>query len=254
MRGTPVVGITGYHVLGEEGVGGKFRGLAGQGFSVIGHDYINAVSQAGGIPIGIPVGDPATARSIIKRLDGLVLAGGEDMDPTLYGAHPDGRCGTIRPERDLFELQLLGEALALNKPILAICRGMQLLNVFFGGTLYLDIADYSDQVLSHQFSRAPRWYLAHRVQLLSPLLQRLYQADEIRTNSYHHQAVHELGEGLQVAAVAEDGIVEGLLHPDHPQLLAVQWHPEMLSVKHEEGLIPFHWLLEQIRSEGGCSA
>lgn len=253
MRTMPLIGITGYHVAGEEGVGGTFRGVKGQGFSVIGHDYIEAVKKAGAIPIGIPVGDISACRDIVQALDGLILAGGEDIDPQLYGSSPDLRCWTIAPERDRFELQLIEEALRLHKPLLAICRGMQLLNVSFGGTLYLDISDHSDKVLAHQFARAPRWYLAHRVKLLSSSLQQLYKADEIRTNSYHHQAVNKLGTGFEVAAVAEDGIIEGIAHPDHPNVLAIQWHPEMMAVRHEEGLVPFRWLVDQIKGGGGPS-
>ncbi|WNR46926.1 gamma-glutamyl-gamma-aminobutyrate hydrolase family protein [Paenibacillus roseipurpureus] len=250
MRKKPLIGITGYHVPGEEGVGGTFRGVKGQGFSVIGHDYIQAVKQVGAIPIGIPVGDRSTCSEILQAIDGLILAGGEDIDPQLYGSSPDLRCWTITPERDYFELALIEEALRLHKPILAICRGMQLLNVCFGGTLYVDISDHGEHVLAHQFSRAPRWYLGHRVKLLTPSLKKLYQANEIRTNSYHHQAVNQLGAGLEAAAVADDGIIEALIHPNHPNLLAVQWHPEMMAVKHEEGLIPFRWLIDQVNGGG----
>lgn len=253
MRTKPLIGITGYHVAGEEGVGGTFRGVKGQGFSVIGHDYIVAVKKAGGIPIGIPVGDISVCRYIAEALDGVILAGGEDIDPLLYGASPDLRCWTIAPERDRFELQLIDEALRLQKPLLAICRGMQLLNVSFGGTLYVDISDHSEGALAHQFARAPRWYLAHRVKLLAPALRQIYKADEIRTNSYHHQAVHKLGTGLEAAAVAEDGIIEAIAHPDHPNVLAIQWHPEMMAVRYEEGLVPFRWLVDQTNGEGGSS-
>jgi putative glutamine amidotransferase len=252
MGKKPLIGVTGYHVAGEEGVGGTFRGVKGQGFSVVGHDYIEAVKKVGAIPVGIPVGEPADCRETVQALDGLILAGGEDIDPQLYGASPDLRCWTIAPERDRFELQLIEEALKQRKPLLAICRGMQLLNVSFGGTLYLDIADHAGSVLAHQFSRAPRWYLAHKVMLIAPSLQKLYQAEEIRTNSYHHQAVRRLGAGLEPAAVAEDGIIEAIAHPDHPNVLAIQWHPEMMAVRYEEGLVPFRWLVE--RTNGGGEA
>ncbi|WP_018131027.1 gamma-glutamyl-gamma-aminobutyrate hydrolase family protein [Effusibacillus pohliae] len=251
MKRTPIIGITGYHVRGEEGYGGSFRGVPGQGFSVVGHDYIHAVQRAGGIPLGVPVGDVSHAHEVIEAVDGLILSGGEDIDPMLYGSHPDLRCWTIVPERDRFELALIEEALRQNKPLLAVCRGMQLVNVFFGGSLYLDLSDCPGEVLAHQVPRAPRWYTAHRVNLISPVLQQLYQAEQIETNSYHHQAVKAAGGGLQVAAVAEDGIVEGLVHPDHPQLLAIQWHPEMMAVRSEAGLIPFRWLVDTIRQRNG---
>lgn len=251
MRTMPLIGITGYHVAGNEGVGGTFRGMPGQGFGVIGHDYIHAVQKVGAAPVGIPACDPAACGRIVEALDGLVMAGGEDVDPHLYGANPDLRCGIIAPERDRFELRLIEEALLQKKPILAICRGMQLLNVSFGGTLYVDVADHSADVLAHQFARAPRWYKAHRVKLLTAELRRIYGTDEVRVNSYHHQAVRRLGEGLVAAAVAEDGIVEAIVHHGHPNVLAVQWHPEMMAVHDDEGLIPFHWLMDQIDGRSG---
>ncbi|AZN41737.1 gamma-glutamyl-gamma-aminobutyrate hydrolase family protein [Paenibacillus albus] len=247
MRTMPLIGITGYYVSGAEGVGGMFRGMPGQGFGVIGHDYMHAVQKVGAAPVGIPACDPSACRRIVEALDGLVLAGGEDVDPQLYGANPDLRCGIITPERDRFELQLIEEALRQKKPILAICRGMQLLNVSFGGSLYVDIADHSADVLAHQFARAPRWYMAHRVTLLDEGLRRLYGTDEIKVNSYHHQAVRRLGTGLAASAVAEDGIIEAIVHHDHPSVLALQWHPEMMAVHDDEGLIPFRWLIDQIK-------
>ncbi|WP_308633943.1 gamma-glutamyl-gamma-aminobutyrate hydrolase family protein [Paenibacillus silvisoli] len=251
MSTMPLIGITGYHVAAEEGVGGTFRGRLGQGFGVIGHDYMDAVQKAGAAPIGLPACDPSACGRIVEALDGLVIAGGEDVDPQLYGAIPDLRCGIIAPERDRFELRLMEEALRQRKPILAICRGMQLLNVSFGGTLYVDIADHSANVLAHQFARAPRWYKAHKVMLLEGELRQLYGTDTIQVNSYHHQAVRRLGVGLVAAAVAEDGIIEAIVHPDHPNVLALQWHPEMMAVHDDEGLLPFRWLVDQINGRSG---
>lgn len=247
MRRKPLIGITGYHVMGEEGYGGSLRGLPGQGFSVVGHDYIQAVMKAGGIPVGIHVGDPDSCQELISSLDGLVLSGGEDIDPSLYHSHPDMRFGIINPERDRYEMKLLEAALEQKLPVLAICRGMQLVNVYFGGTLYKDIQDFSDNVLSHQFCKGPRWYPAHKVKLTHSSLIDLYQEETIMTNTYHHQAVRNLAEGLLVTARSEDGIVEGISHPEHPQLLAIQWHPEMMAVKLEAGLKPFQWLMKQVK-------
>lgn len=251
MSRLPFIGITGYHVTADEGFGGKLRGLPGQGFSVVAHDYINAVSRAGAIPVGIPVGDTKRVEAIASQLDGFIFSGGEDLDPVLYDERPDMRFWTLSPERDHFELELLKAAFTLYKPVVAICRGMQLVNVYFGGTLYKDIADVPGNPLSHQFNRAPRWYLAHKVAFTHPLLQTVFKADELITNSYHHQVVKDVGQGLVVAAVAEDGVVEGLVHPDYPNLVAVQWHPETLAVKYETGMAVFRWLIEQTRKKEG---
>lgn len=244
--GKSTIGITGYHVGSEEGFGGKLRGITGQGFSVVGHDYIQSVHRAGGLALGLPVADADDCAEMVATVDALIITGGEDVNPRLYGEHPDLRCSALSPERDAFELALIREACAQNKPLLCICRGLQILNVYFGGTLYRDISDHAQTPLAHQFDKVPRWYHAHSVRLLAPGLRELYGSEEIEVNSYHHQAVESVGQGLQVAAVAEDGIVEALVHPDFPNLLAVQWHPEMMAVKWEEGLLPFQWLLSRI--------
>lgn len=251
MSRLPFIGITGYHVTAEEGFGGKLRGLPGQGFCVIAHDYIDAASRAGAVPVGIPVSDMEQVGEIASSFDGFIFSGGEDIDPALYGERPDMRFWTLSPERDRFELELLRAALTLNKPVVAICRGMQLVNVYFGGTLYKDISDIPGNPLSHQFNRAPRWYLAHKVKLIHPFLQTMFAADELMTNSYHHQVVKDVGKGLVAGAVAEDGVVEGLVHPDYPNLVAIQWHPETLSVKYEVGMTVFHWLIKQAQKKEG---
>jgi putative glutamine amidotransferase len=252
----PIIGITGYHVAPEEGYGGTFRGVAGQGFHVLGHDYIHAVGRAGGVAMGIPVQAMTTCDAILDAVDGLIFSGGEDIDPALYGQHPDERLWTVQPDRDRFELVLLTAALRRQMPVLAICRGLQLLNVLFGGSLYKDNADRptNETKITHQFNRVPRWYPMHRVQLRSRALQQLYGTEEIQTNSYHHQSVNNVGQGLVVSAVAEDGMVEGLEHPDYPNLLAVQWHPEMMAVHDASGLIPFQWLVNTITAESAKKA
>lgn len=269
MTKQPMIGITGYHILPEEGVGGPLRGLPGQGFNLLGHDYINSVRGAGGIPVGLPVNlhNQDEIAEVVRRLDGFVLSGGEDVDPKRYGEYLDERVQRISLERDEFELRLAREILSQNKPLLGICRGVQLLNVYFGGTLYLDNQDHAKYaseaasaplsdadavstadripVLAHHIMGPNRWYMSHEVSLLDPRLQSMYGRDVIEVNSFHHQSVHVLGRGLRVGAVAKDGIVESVYHPDYPNLLAVQWHPEMMAEKLEEGFLPFRWLIQQ---------
>lgn len=245
----PLIGITGYHVMPEEGFGGKLRGTPGQGFSVIGHDYIHSVDAAGGLAFGIPVIDEDRCAEIVTNLDGIVFSGGEDLDPRIYGARPDRRIPSINPERDRFELALLAEALRQGKPVLCICRGLQLLNVYFGGTLFIDIPSALPDALEHQKQMGPRWYLAHKVYLKDQGLQNMYNGVEfIEVNTFHHQSVDRVGEGLVVTAVAEDGVIEGLSHPDLPELLAIQWHPEMMAAKYDSGLVPFRWLVQRCRA------
>lgn len=256
MSSKPIIGITGYQIVPEEGVGGQVRGRPGQGFDLLGQDYVNSVRGAGGIPVGIPVLVSATQNDVaelVRGLDGFVLSGGEDLDPKRYGEQLDARVGTIRPERDEFELRLLEEVLRQRKPLLCICRGIQLLNVYFGGTLYLDNEDHAarsnGKVLAHHLTGPTRWYLSHAVKLMDERLIQLYGRDVIEVNTYHHQSVRDVGAGLIVGAIAPDGIVESLYYPEYPKLLAVQWHPEMMSPALDEGLIPFRWLITQCGSD-----
>jgi putative glutamine amidotransferase len=238
----PLIGVTGYDVSGEEGFGGKLRGNPGQGFSVIGHDYLKCVESVGGIPVGLPVLNEENV-SVVTALDGIIFTGGEDIAPHLYGENVDHRFGRICPDRDYFELRLLEAALKAGKPILGICRGLQLINVHFGGTLYKDVSDKGN-ALVHNFEKIPRWYTAHKASLLHPVLRQLYGSTEIEVNSFHHMSANQIGDGLEVAAVAPDGIVEALIHKESNRIMAVQWHPEMMAVQNEAGLIPFCWLVD----------
>ncbi|WDL98598.1 gamma-glutamyl-gamma-aminobutyrate hydrolase family protein [Alicyclobacillus sp. ALC3] len=245
----PMIGVTGYYVSADEGYGGKLRGNIGQAFSLIGEDYLRSVERAGGIPIGIPLMDDDSLFPLLSRLDGIVVTGGEDVDPKQYGETVDHRVGRLSLERDEFELRLIAAALAARKPILAICRGMQMLNVYFGGSLHKDVSDLGATTLTHNFEKIPRWYTAHTVRLTQSLLQSLYGDNEIEVNSYHHQSVKDVGRGLVVAAQAPDGVIEALVHAEFDNLLAVQWHPEMMAVRNDAGLVPFRWLIGAAQTE-----
>jgi putative glutamine amidotransferase len=251
MEHTPVIGMTGYFIREEEGVGGRLRGLPGQSFSLISLDYAHAIRQAGGIPVALLPMNRRECERVLENVDGLVLTGGEDVDPRRYNGTVTSHVGAISPERDELEWTLLELALLHELPVLAICRGMQLLNVYLGGDLYPDVSEHASAYVQHRFDKAPRWHPVHRVRLTHPALRALYGSDEITVNSLHHQAVKTPGSGLKVAAVAEDGVIEALVHDELPHILAVQWHPEMMAARHEEGRIPFRWLvsacMERIR-------
>ena len=172
--------------------------------------YRHAVARAGGAPVLIPLGlQTAQWRAIYNVLDGILFPGGVDVDPTRYGEDPHPRLGTVDPDLDEAELLLAGWALADNLPLLGICRGAQLLNVAAGGTLIQDIPS--------QWAGA----LAHATPAIDAHV-------ECMTNSRHHQAAKELGEGFVVTATTSDGVIEAIERIGAPFCIGVQWHPENL--------------------------
>ena len=164
---------------------------------------------------------------LVKTLDGLILSGGVDVEPRLYGQEPIPQCGRINPVRDRLEYILLQEALGTRLPILAICRGIQVLNVFMGGTLYQDIPTAFPGSCHQQTSG--RQTLSHEVRLAEGgMLSGLYGgAEKLLTNSFHHQAVDRLADGLRPEAWAQEGFIEACSGAGSQWILAVQWHPEV---------------------------
>ncbi|HEX2391541.1 MAG TPA: gamma-glutamyl-gamma-aminobutyrate hydrolase family protein [Solirubrobacterales bacterium] len=188
--------------------------------------YVSAVQRAGGIGLVLPP-DDAAARDpdlLLDRVDGLILAGGADLDPASYGAeaHPETR-GTW-PERDRFELALARRALERDLPVLGICRGMQLLNVALGGTLDQHLPESTGSGAHRSVAGT---FSEHRVRLEPGSLARAVAGSETFTvSSHHHQGVERVGEGLLVSGWAEDDLVEAIELPDHEFCLGVGWHPE----------------------------
>jgi len=192
-------------------------------------DYVRAVEKAGGLPVALAPVSEALVEPLLDALDGLILSGGSDVDPALFGAQPHPRLGRVVRERDDFELALTRKALARDLPILAICRGQQVLNVAMGGTLIQDIASEWKGSAAHDYdSRRQRWLLAHEVRILpGTRLREILGKDAVAVNSFHHQAVKDLGAGLVVSGLAsEDRIIEGVEKPSARFVLGVQWHPE----------------------------
>lgn len=198
------------------------------GHYILRWDYVHAITAAGGLPVILsPVGSRAEQQTICERLDALVLTGGLDIDPGLYDqpAHPATNAVTL--ERDRFELELVSMALARDLPLLGICRGMQMINLALGGDLVQDIPGLVSEQVSHNDPQRPRDALAHPVQLEPhSQLAGICGCASLNVNSFHHQAVGKLGNGVEVTARAEDGVVEGLELPDRRFVLGVQWHPE----------------------------
>jgi putative glutamine amidotransferase len=202
---------------------------------VMSQRYILTLTAAGAIPWLIPLVDDDTLRRIYEQLDGVFLPGGADIDPATYGAEPHPLCDKTDRERDRVEVALARWALEEEKPVLGVCRGMQLINVAAGGSLYQDIAEELPGALKHDYfpfrgQSYARDYLAHEVRVTGGTrLARLMGAGPLRVNSMHHQGVKTLGHGLLPTAVAPDGLVEAIEGDRDGYLVAVQWHPEALT-------------------------
>lgn len=191
-------------------------------------DYVRAVEAAGALPLVLAPGRPADAGEMLDHVEGLLLTGGADMDPGTYG---EGRHSTVRavfPERDAFEVALVREALGRDLPLLAICRGHQVLNVATGGTLVQDIPSQIPGARVHE-GDGERWHTSHEVEILPETrLREILGTQRVAVNSFHHQSVKRLGRDLVLSARSEDGVVEGIEIPREKKrfVLGVQWHPE----------------------------
>jgi putative glutamine amidotransferase len=212
---------------------------------VMNQRYYLAATALGAVPWMVPlVEDLATLRAIYDRLDGVLLAGGVDMDPATYGAARTPLTGAIDPARDRVELQLTRWALEDGKPLFGVCRGLQVLNVAMGGTLVQDIAAECQDAGKHDYFPTQgyaRDHLAHDVAVTPG--SRIHAAlgqERVPVNSMHHQAVDELAPGLRVTAVAPDGLVEAVETMNGGYAVAVQWHPEAMGGDHAHRLLtPF---------------
>ncbi|MDR1602326.1 MAG: gamma-glutamyl-gamma-aminobutyrate hydrolase family protein [Tannerella sp.] len=193
--------------------------------------YIHAILKAGGAPVLIPVTtDGVALREIVAGLDGLVMTGGEDVDPQWYDESPRQQLGVVDPERDVYDLKLVKLAADRNIPILGICRGEQLINVAFGGTLYQDIPSQRDgRTLIRHVQKMPGKYASHRASVVSgSQLAEIIGEGEHGVNTFHHQAVKDVAPGFRPVAWSPDSIVEAIeAYPEYP-VLAVQWHPEAM--------------------------
>jgi putative glutamine amidotransferase len=202
---------------------------------VMSQQYVRVLVAAGALPWIIPLiqSDQTTLRGIYDRLDGLFLPGGVDLDPSSYNQQNDGS-GRTDPARDEIELTLTRWALEDKKPLLAVCRGIQVVNVAAGGSVHQDLATQLPGAIKHDYfpksGQYTRDLLVHEVELTrGSRLSRLLEGSKARVNSMHHQGIKELGAGLLPSAYAPDGLVEGVESPNGHFLLGVQWHPEALA-------------------------
>jgi len=186
--------------------------------------YVDAVRRGGGIPVLLPLGEEPEA--VYARLDGLILSGGGDIDPALYGGKDHEMIYAVSRERDDFEIALAQVAASGEKPCMPICRGMQIVNVALGGTLMEHLEDEVGTAVVHR-DHDQKIGMHHPVETEAGTKLREICGPSCDTVSWHHQAVRRVAAGLVVAAKAKDGIIEALEKPDHPWFVALQWHPEM---------------------------
>lgn len=210
-------------------------------------NFVTGLQKAGAIPVLLPIGNPADSAQYIEGIDKLLLAGGQDVDPKFYGALPHQTLGATQPERDTFEIAMIAEARAQGKPILGICRGMQLLNVALGGTLYQDLSLRSEPALKHVQLPTPFHLPTHPVQIVGDsLLAQILPTDQAyQVNSFHHQTIREVASALTVTATAPDGVIEGLENPKE-RILGIQWHPELTCAHIQEEQEIFDYFVNQL--------
>lgn len=203
--------------------------MPGMYFSYVSHDYVEALERSGAIPVMLPVlKDLDLLRQQMEGLSGILLPGGYDIDPMLYGEQPVIGQDFAMAEVDRFSIRTLQEADAMGLPVLGVCKGIQVINVAFGGTLYQDLPRQKEGCLQHS-QKAPRYNPSHYVSIeAGSFLSELFPA-RIAVNSFHHQAVKETAKGFRVTARAEDGVIEAIEKESGTFMLGVQWHPEMMA-------------------------
>ncbi len=214
--------------------------------------YLAAVQEAGGVPVPLPPQlDERSLLELADRLDGLLLTGGGDLDPALFGEPPHPTLSDVAPTRDSLEIALVQRFMEARRPILAVCRGIQVLNVALGGSLYQDVATDPGTAIKHNQNDGPRDQPAHPVKVVpGSFLARILGSEELLVNSMHHQAVKALGRGLLPVASAPDGIIEGVeLEESDPSrfVLGVQWHPEELVARDPAARRLFHAFVDASR-------
>jgi putative glutamine amidotransferase len=238
MQMKPVIGIAGNERLMIEG--------DAHWVTYTPKNFVTQIQKANGVPLILPMGVPEDAAQYIQQIDKLLLAGGYDVSPEYYGEELHPLTQATYPERDVFELALIKEAVAQKKPIFGVCRGMQLLNVAFGGTLYQDLSLTEKPTIKHEQSPTPFRFPTHAITLeadssLGKLLGTTY-----RVNSFHHQAIKKVAEEFQVIAMASDGIVEAIeTSAFAAPILGIQWHPELTAQEIASEQKIFDYLVNQ---------
>lgn len=197
--------------------------------------YGQAILQAGGLPLIVPIVDEEDIPLLCERLDGLIVTGGGDINPTLYGEEPHVRLGAVYPGSDQYEKELILNFLELDKPFIGMCRGMQMLNISLGGTNYQDLEAQFEGPLHQHKQLAMRTHRTHSVTLQDDSrLLKIMDEKTFNVNSFHHQGVKKVSDKLKVAGRAADGLVEALESENHQFVMGIQWHPEEFALQGDE--------------------
>ncbi len=240
----PLIGCTTYRKVADQAQPIDILGLM--------PTYLKAIEAAGGIPVMIPLGlSDEDLCAAVSQMDGILLPGGGDIEPSIYEGRNHPTVAGIDVDRDRVEITVARAAVSQQKPLLAICRGLQVLNVALGGSLWEDVELLMPQAMHHEHVHShPRNYLAHNVTIEpASLLAKQLEMTETAVNSLHHQGIRRLAADLRATAVAPDGLIEGVEVINHPFALGVQWHPENLihNAPHMLGL--FRGLVEAAASQ-----
>jgi putative glutamine amidotransferase len=236
-----VVGVVGYYLGPDES---HAKGFGDRRINAFALPYLERAEREGLLSICLPLVEPRAVGPYLNLLEGVILTGGEDVGPENYGHDEHPELGRVVPERDAFELALAREAIARRIPVLAICRGIQVLNVAMGGTLVQHLEPGND--LRHWPEDIYISPNSHGVDILDPDLCELVGSDRADVNSYHHQAVLEPGPALRVGARA-GGVIESIVGTNGP-VLGVQWHPEMMDVANPAATAPFVWFAREVNA------
>lgn len=236
------IGITGNHTINNHEYSEFMQDYTPHGF-------VDGIQKSNNIPVIIPISeDPSLAEAYIEKLDGFIFTGGQDVNPMLYGKEPSPRLSSIYPLRDAWEQALFQAAVQKGIPILAVCRGFQLINILLGGSVYQDVADYpvsAHHAVQHMQTESRMIFPHHSITVKpdSVLAQVFNQQEKIWVNTWHHQVIEEIAPALTATAWAADGVIEAYesnTKVDY-HILGVQWHPEILVQRNNQHIEIFEW-------------
>lgn len=239
----PLIGVSGSVIIDDGGI------FPGYHRSYVNEDYIDSVVKNGGVPFIIPfTEDDDVIKQQLDNVQGLILSGGHDVDPHLYDEEPEQKLGKTWPARDRFDMRLLKLAEEKGIPVLGICRGAQIINVYHGGTLYQDLSYRPEHTLKHMQGHDPS-LATHGMQVEEDSkLASILGKTNFMVNSFHHQLINRVAPDLRGVAVAPDGVVEGIEN-SAGTVVGVQWHPEMMHNNPEYKFINnlFKWVIDNAK-------